>query len=385
LLITASICVQIVLLATSHWLFEPYNRTLLTVAHAVIVTLLLAWLAVHKRWIRHDRTVALALSGVFAVLYSVGLARGATELGYVPVKAELAFLALSMFLAMICPYRGWVPPLLALFCVTVHAVAIGNIPGGLRIAFILMPGVAFATVVQSVIRTVVESSALLEFRTKLAMAPAYIVKRAAAASSDVATLFKPQRRECVCISLGWGDYETLALELPSDMLHLALKEHYQLCDRLIAECIWDGAYYCDVVLDEIFLVVFEPEGRPRGTALLSAFTFARRFVTERSVAAARLSRLDVGICRGEALIGIMGPAGYRKTTGIGELPGRSHRVKSIAGLLAAKRGRADRIVTDQRTVAELAEPDLQSLAIAEHETVRDLEDREVKFWEAKAA
>jgi class 3 adenylate cyclase len=222
------------------------------------------------------------------------------------------------------------------------------------------------------------------FRVKTMIAPAHIVEKSAGREDEIELMFAPERNYAVCISINWRNFEELAATLPALEIASVLETYYQLVERLLTECIHGGAYYCDTMVDEMFVIVFSPEALGDPLPLTDAVLFARRLLRERPAAIANLSQIDIGISSGETLIGILGPKGHRKTTGLGETPGRAARLKSLGELLRQERGHLDRLIIDAASQTMLTgQSGFIKLPLGAERKVRDLDDRYVYFWEHK--
>ena len=66
--------------------------------------------------------------------------------------------------------------------------------------------------------------------------------------------------------------------------------------------------------------------------------------------------IDIGISHGEAVIGMMGPDGFKKATALGSTPGRSRRLQAGGKLLRMKLGATDRIIFGADTLMSISKP-----------------------------
>jgi hypothetical protein len=167
-------------------------------------------------------------------------------------------------------------------------------------------------------------------------------------------------------------------------MHALLTEWYALCERLLGECVTASAFHLDVVADEMFCVVFRPGEEGRVLPMHEALSFAKRLLVERATLTTRqweLCSVDIGIAHGPVLIGMMGPEGHRKTTGLGEIPGRASRLRAAGTLLRRELGDQDRIILDDGGFRIVADQEgFRSFVLAAGRG-RDLEGGVLHYWE----
>ncbi len=223
----------------------------------------------------------------------------------------------------------------------------------------------------------------LEFRTRLKMAPAQIVRQSKDFGEDVALSFENGSRLCVCISSDWRGYQALSGQMSSDALAVTMQKYYELADRLLRETFPAGNYFTDWIADELFVVVFAASDDDSSNLANAALRFGQKLLAAKTEFAATTHlpiSIDVGLSRGKAFIGLLGPASHRKATALGEIPGRARRLQGVGNLLRAQCGPADRVIFGVDVLSALFLPvDVKSFK-AEH-GFRDLKDDEVFYVE----
>ncbi len=223
----------------------------------------------------------------------------------------------------------------------------------------------------------------LEFRTRLRMAPAQIVRQSKNFGEELTLGFENASRLCVCISSDWRGYQALSGQMTSDALAVTMQKYYELADRLLRESFPAGNYFTDWIADELFVVVFAASEDDSSNLANAALRFGQKLLAAKAEFAATTDlpiSIDVGLSRGSAFIGLLGPDSHRKATALGEIPGRARRLQGVGNLLRVQCGPADRVIFGVDVLSALFLPvDVKSFK-AEH-GFRDLKDDEVFYVE----
>ncbi len=226
-----------------------------------------------------------------------------------------------------------------------------------------------------------------EFARLSSFTPLAVIDRAMATSSDVATMFLPEKRFCVCLCSDWRSYQALTSKMEPEAVVRALEIYYTRTAELLKEAFPRGNYFSDWIADELFIVAFADLGTTEADVARSAVQFARDLLQAREGIAAMTGvpkAIDVGIAAGHASVGIMGPPGGRKATALGEIPGRSRRLQTAAKGLRQARGDRDRVVVGSEVFALCGVIEgLQTFAVDEG-SVRDVADQTLYYLDAAA-
>lgn len=268
------------------------------------------------------------------------------------------------FMSFIDPRSGLSRGLSALLCILLGFLAFSESEAG-RI-LIIVNGVAvggsFAVTLihDRDFRTTIER----EYKLLVQAAPAKIVRESASSNADVDKVFEPKMRHCVCLSSDWRDYQSVSASVSANNLAGALGRYYDMCENLLAQVFPDGNYYSDWIADEFFLVIFAKDEAEEKRLVNLALKFSEELIREKEVfqkANGVPAAIDVGVSCGLALIGMMGPAGHRKATALGEVPGQARRLQSLGKTIRQTKGDADRVIFAAPTLMEITE----ALAVTE--------------------
>jgi hypothetical protein len=222
-------------------------------------------------------------------------------------------------------------------------------------------------------------------RRLIRVAPGAIVRRAVLEQASLETVFAPAARRCVCISLGWNDFDQLATTGAPEETVKALNLFYQVAHATLVERLGDASVFLETTADELFAVIFAAPDTPLDdawrAALLAVEGFARKWAEVGPNATA--ARLNAGLAVGIAWVGLMGPSSHRKTTALGEVPGRAARLRAIAKRATLTRGDGDRIAVDpaQLPTGYGGCDGWSTVAMDPSLTVKDLELDAVTFFE----
>lgn len=276
------------------------------------------------------------------------------------------------------------------------AFLLGAVPGMLRLTGIpmvdiwvfTMPGfVCAAYFYRRQMLKHARDAAKSEFARLSSFIPPAVIDRALDTQSDVATMFLPEKRFCVCVCSDWRSYQALTSKMEPEAVVRALEVYYTKTSELLQQAFPRGNFFSDRIADELFIVAFAEPGTTEGEVAQGAVRFARDLLQAREGIAALTGvpkAIDVGIAAGHASVGIMGPPGGRKATALGEIPGRSRRLQTAAKGLRQARGERDRVVVGSEVFALCGAIDgLQTFAVDEG-SLRDVTDPTLYFLDAAA-
>lgn len=146
-------------------------------------------------------------------------------------------------------------------------------------------------------------------------------------------IFPRSTRFVICLSADWREYQQLAMAHPPLAISSLFEQFYDVIFEHLESRFPNGNYFADWVADEFFAVFFDDNTSPEELSN-SVIDFGLDLAT--TVNAELRSKCsipvtyDIGIASGFALIGLQGPATRRKTTVVGEVPGRARRLETEA-------------------------------------------------------
>ncbi len=317
-------------------------------AHVVVALAVAATLFLRERSLPLYRLAGVSVLWVNVASYSWVLHLSvATEKMLLPEAGAAHILIVAMHFVFM-PFLGrW----LAATLVTTFALAaaaVGSMPSFGSWFLALISATAVGLLIGHSVMRILLSGAMTNYRRLTKIAPPHLVREATLSGRPFEELCTPRSRRCVCISLGWVDYEMLAAFLPPYVVEAELRLYYKFCTELLRGALRTDAFYLDATVDEVFVVAYETPEATLDQTWARALSFVELLFEARRrrrppFAAASLA---VGISRGEAWVGLVGPEAYRKTTGLGEMPGRAARLRQIARELGRSRGLRDRLVVD---------------------------------------
>lgn len=147
--------------------------------------------------------------------------------------------------------------------------------------------------------------------------------------------YRPKVKHVVCYNSDWREYQTLASELCSEQISEMFTEYYTLVMRALEKVDPTGNYFVDHTADNLFIIFFDEDSAySYSSAISTALKFAIIHSQDVFHAFNRYRNkpvyFDIGIAAGEALVGLQGATGLKKTTVIGELPGIAKRLEEQA-------------------------------------------------------
>lgn len=229
-----------------------------------------------------------------------------------------------------------------------------------------------------------------EYRFRIQVIPEHIVRHSQNDSMlDLAVLFRPEDKFCVCLSSDWRNYQELTSNLEASRLTHILGAYYDQCQNLIRQAFPLGNYYTDWIADELFVVAYRTDETTESAMVTAAAECAimllqakEGFLREHGLPA----RIDIGIASGIATLGLMGPGSHRKATALGEVPGRARRLQSAGKMLGRRLGERDRLVLGPESRPLLAgHIAVETFALAPGEAIRDITDREIYYLSIQPA
>lgn len=224
-----------------------------------------------------------------------------------------------------------------------------------------------------------------EFQLMIQAAPAKIVRQSALSNDDIGMVFAPTQRHCVCISSDWRGYQALSSKVSSSELSKAIGAYYEMTDTLLSEVFPEGNYYTDWIADELFVVIFAKDASEEPGLINASLRFARELILKKQDFVKNVDlpiNIDVGIASGVSLIGMMGPAGHRKATALGDVPGQARRYQEIGKQIRRKFGENDRVLFGYNSLLQVTQPfDVKQFELEVGSKVRDVAEDRVFYME----
>lgn len=224
-----------------------------------------------------------------------------------------------------------------------------------------------------------------EFQLMIQAAPAKIVRQSALDNDDLGHVFAPTHRYCICISSDWRGYQELSSKVASSELSKAIGAYYEMTDAILASVFPEGNYYTDWIADELFVVIFAKDESEDGGLINAGLRFACELLLKKQQFVRDINlpiNIDVGVASGLALIGMMGPAGHRKATALGDVPGQARRYQEVGKQIRRKHGEKDRILFGYNSLLQITEPfDVKQFELEAGGKVRDVAEDRVFFME----
>ena len=148
-----------------------------------------------------------------------------------------------------------------------------------------------------------------------------------------------------------------------------------------------GQYYADWTADELFIIFYDEIGNEShvdNEALKFAHALSTKLYLEISSIVDKDLKYDIGLSSGIGLIGLQGPANYKKTSITGEVAGNSKRYETQAKFIRLKKkGQSFPIIVMDKNLEESASKmklydNLTSTAIKGD--VKDIIDKDLTYW-----
>ena len=185
------------------------------------------------------------------------------------------------------------------------------------------------------------------FRQQSICTPKQVLINAIQTGRTVSEVFGPEDRASVCICSDWRQFQAFSARVTANKLAKVLEAYYTLQIQLLDVAFPEGNYFIDWIADELFVVGFATATSDEGALAESAVAFARSSLEGRiqfSTTYGAPEGLDIGISRGIATVGMLGPKGNKKATALGAVAGLARRLQTVAKELRLSEGAMDRVV-----------------------------------------
>jgi hypothetical protein len=158
-----------------------------------------------------------------------------------------------------------------------------------------------------------------------------------------------------------------------------------MTDRLLSHVFPEGNYYTDWIADELFVVTFAKDASEEAGLINASLRFAHELILRKQEFIKSMNlpiNIDVGVASGVALIGMMGPAGHRKATALGDVPGQARRYQEIGKQIRRKFGENDRVLFGYNSLLQITQPfDVKQFELEAGGKVRDVAEDRVFYLE----
>ncbi len=319
-----------------------------------VVLTFLSGLALDLAWLRIRRSgLSVRLYAAIVQMYSAASMALLAALAQSGLTSSVRLtLAPSVFAGLTCatligfPYSTRAAAVAALGYLAMNAPAYytDNFSYLTMIAIFLTPGV----MIHGSVGRRARASAIREYRSRLLLAPASIVRRSLRAKLSLDQVFSPKVRACACVSTDLREYGAVLGRLHGDGMNEYLSAIYTRTQALLQRHVPGGNYYADWIAGELFIVIYAEDGSDDPRPLVaSAVALAVDLIGSTEAITA-----DVGIACGPAFVGMMGPPGNRKATALGETPGRARRFQGSGGAVRVHLGTPS--LLEMRTLALIA-------------------------------
>ena len=152
-------------------------------------------------------------------------------------------------------------------------------------------------------------------------------------SLDIEKLFPTKEYYSVCLCSDWRNYQQISTSKEHKEIQRMVETFYNVIyDELEASQL-AGQYYADWTADELFIIFYDEignESHVNEEALKFAHALSTKLYLEISSIVDKDLKYDIGLSSGIGLIGLQGPANYKKTSIAGEVAGNSKRFETQA-------------------------------------------------------
>ena len=206
-------------------------------------------------------------------------------------------------------------------------------------------------------------------------------------SLDIEKLFPTKEYYSVCLCSDWRNYQKISTSKEHKEIQRMVEAFYNVIyDQLEASQL-AGQYYADWTADELFIIFYDEignESHVNEEALKFTHALSTKLYLEISSIVDKDLKYDIGLSSGIGLIGLQGPANYKKTSITGEVAGNSKRfetqAKSIRSTIADQ---AFPIIVMDQTLGECAKStslydNLKSTSM--EGDVKDIMGKELTYW-----
>jgi hypothetical protein len=206
-------------------------------------------------------------------------------------------------------------------------------------------------------------------------------------SLDIEKLFPTKDYYAVCLCSDWRNYQEISTSKEHKEIQGMVEKFYNIIYDELETLELAGQYYADWTADELFIIFYDEIGNEEHInkeALKFAHALSTKLYLEISSIVDKDLKYDIGVSNGIGLIGLQGPANYKKTSITGEVAGNAKRFETQAKSirLKAKEQSFPIIVMDKELGECASSMKLYDNLISKgmKGDVKDIIDKELTSW-----
>jgi hypothetical protein len=206
-------------------------------------------------------------------------------------------------------------------------------------------------------------------------------------SLDIEKLFPTKDYYAVCLCSDWRNYQQISTSKEHKTVETMVENFYNIIYNELETLDLAGQYYADWTADELFIIFYDEidqETNVNNEALKFAHSLSTKLFLNISSIVDKDLKYDIGLSSGIGLIGLQGPANYKKTSITGEVAGNSKRFETQAkSIRSTTADQAFPIIVMDKTLEKHAKSislydNLKSTSIKGD--VKDIIDKELSYW-----
>jgi len=205
-------------------------------------------------------------------------------------------------------------------------------------------------------------------------------------SLDIERLFPTKDYYTVCLCSDWRNYQIISTSKEHKEVETMVEKFYNIIYNELEKLDIAGQYYADWTADELFIIFYDEideAANVNNEALKFAHSLATKLFLDISSIVDKDLKYDIGLSSGIGLIGLQGPANYKKTSITGEVAGNAKRFESQAKAIRSTLDQSFPIIVMDKTLEKYAKSislydNLISTSIKGD--VKDIIGKELTYW-----
>jgi hypothetical protein len=205
-------------------------------------------------------------------------------------------------------------------------------------------------------------------------------------SLDIEKLFPTKDYYAVCLCSDWRNYQKISTSKEHKEVEKMVEKFYNIIYDALETLDIAGQYYADWTADELFIIFYseiDEEENVNHEALKFAHSLATKLFLDVSSIVDKDLKYDIGLSSGIGLIGLQGPANYKKTSITGEVAGNAKRFETQAKVIRSTIDQSFPIIVMDKTLGNYAKSislygNLISSPIVGD--VKDIVGKELTYW-----